>query len=296
VRPGPGADYTEDPYGYRPAHRRRSGLGMIVTVAVGLGLAGAAAIHYGGFGPQSGVTLNPNGGPPLIEADPAPTKSRPDNPGGLVVPNQDKQVYERLQNAKIPPTVERLLPPPEEPLPRPLVTPPVPPLVTVIPPVVATVPAPAPAQPAPQPAPAAEPVPVQPPPAPAANAVPPAPAPVPAKPAPAAPPLSLPKDLFQMAAKQPDPGPAAAPPASGGWRVQLASVRTEADAKAEWKRLTQKFPADLGGMAFLMAKVDLGADKGVFYRVQGAAADEAQARAACAHLQSQSVGCVVVRP
>ncbi|MBK1839959.1 SPOR domain-containing protein [Azospirillum sp. YIM B02556] len=92
--------------------------------------------------------------------------------------------------------------------------------------------------------------------------------------------------------------PAAAPAVTGGsgsWRVQLASVRSEGEAAAEWRRLAGRHPDALGGLAMQVARVDLG-EKGIFYRVQGAGADEARAKSACAQLRAQNVGCVVVRP
>lgn len=95
------------------------------------------------------------------------------------------------------------------------------------------------------------------------------------------------------------PQPAKAAPAvvggSGGWRVQLASVRSEGEAAAEWRRLAGRHPEALGGLSMQVAKVDLG-PKGIFYRVQGAGADEARAKSVCAQLRAQNVGCVVVRP
>ena len=59
--------------------------------------------------------------PPLIAADPSPTKAPPDSPGGIEIPHQDKLVYRRLATAREPAATvpETLLPPPEEPLPRP---------------------------------------------------------------------------------------------------------------------------------------------------------------------------------
>lgn len=54
---------------------------------------------------------------PHIQADPNPFKVRPDNPGGLVIPHQDKLVYGRLGNdvnQGMP--VEHVLPPPEQPM------------------------------------------------------------------------------------------------------------------------------------------------------------------------------------
>lgn len=53
--------------------------------------------------------------PPLIYADPTPYKGRPDHPGGLQVPYQDRLVYSRLSPESQQP-VERLLPQPEQPI------------------------------------------------------------------------------------------------------------------------------------------------------------------------------------
>ncbi|PWC34348.1 SPOR domain-containing protein [Azospirillum sp. TSO35-2] len=110
---------------------------------------------------------------------------------------------------------------------------------------------------------------------------------------------SLPAAPAAKTAPQPaKPAVAAAPTVtggSGGWRVQLASVRSEAEAAAEWKRLAGRHSDALGGLSMQVAKVDLG-DKGTFYRVQGAGADEARAKSVCALLRAQNVGCVVVRP
>jgi hypothetical protein len=60
--------------------------------------------------------VNPNT-PPAITADPAPFKVRPENPGGMMIPHQDKLVYGRLSPDASQP-VERLLPPPEQPMPH----------------------------------------------------------------------------------------------------------------------------------------------------------------------------------
>jgi len=53
--------------------------------------------------------------PPLIYADPTPYKVRPDHPGGLQVPYQDRLVYNRLSPESQQP-VERLLPQTEQPI------------------------------------------------------------------------------------------------------------------------------------------------------------------------------------
>jgi hypothetical protein len=51
---------------------------------------------------------------PLIRADERPTKVKPENPGGMEVPDRDKLIYTQKRA-----TVEHLLPPPEKPMPRP---------------------------------------------------------------------------------------------------------------------------------------------------------------------------------
>lgn len=145
------AQYGADPYGYPPARSGRRGMlalgGAVVGVAA---FAGVIVFAY-----SRGQHAAHNGAPPLLEADAAPTKTRPQDPGGYEVPHQDKLVYERLNAAaSAKPGIERLLPPPEQPLPRPVVSPQVPPLQPA--PVVAVADVPAPQPPAPAPTPAAD--------------------------------------------------------------------------------------------------------------------------------------------
>jgi hypothetical protein len=47
---------------------------------------------------------------PLISAEQGPYKVRPENPGGMMVPHQDKLIYGRLTPSQDPQQVERLLP------------------------------------------------------------------------------------------------------------------------------------------------------------------------------------------
>ncbi|WP_042444172.1 SPOR domain-containing protein [Azospirillum sp. B510] len=360
-------NYAANPYGMPPRQSagKRGLLALGFAVVGVVAFAGAAVVGFRGSSRLSGD------GPPLLTAEQGPTKTRPDQPGGMEVPHQDILAYERLRDhdGGRGNQVERLLPPPEVPLPRPVVTPQMPaavPLPSVasvgqLPPgstatvprdgvaaaVAAAAPLPA-AEPAPGlPAPAvastaqlpatqppaiqptgAQSPPVQPPASVAAK-----PQQPPAKPAPAPqqqvaaakPPAAPPPQQQQQqqnavpsvgqliakleaASQQPAPAKAAAQPAkpapaaapavsggSGGWRVQLASVRSEGEAAAEWRRLAGRHPDALGGLSMQVARVDLG-EKGIFYRVQGAGADEARAKSACAQLRAQNVGCVVVRP
>lgn len=61
------------------------------------------------------MTTSYTGEPPIITAEDTPFKIKPDNPGGIVVPHQDKLVYGRLAPEHQQP-VEHLLPQPEQPI------------------------------------------------------------------------------------------------------------------------------------------------------------------------------------
>ena len=52
----------------------------------------------------------------VVEADSAPVKEKPLDPGGMKIPNQDKTIFETFSSNKPPAQVERVLPPPEEPI------------------------------------------------------------------------------------------------------------------------------------------------------------------------------------
>lgn len=52
---------------------------------------------------------------PVIEPDPRPIKIRPDDPGGLRVPNQDELIFERNRGAPLPSATAQLAPEPEAP-------------------------------------------------------------------------------------------------------------------------------------------------------------------------------------
>jgi hypothetical protein len=84
-----------------------------------------------------------------------------------------------------------------------------------------------------------------------------------------------------------------APTAVGNYRVQLAALKTEADASSAWKRLAAKYPDVLGSLAPHFEKADLGA-KGIYYRVQaGPFTDKNAARDVCAKLKGLGQQCLV---
>ena len=83
--------------------------------------------------------------------------------------------------------------------------------------------------------------------------------------------------------------------ASGQYKVQIGSVRTESEAQEEWKRLQRLYPALVSDMSLTVARADLGA-RGVYYRLQLGPITDAQAAAQrCAELVDHNVGCLVLR-
>lgn len=95
--------------GYRRI-KRQSHRGLAVILAVGV-MAMCASGLWIAYKVSSRQSSPDN--VPLIHADNHPTKVRPEAPGGMQIPNQDKLVFTGTA------PVEKLLPPPEAPLPRP---------------------------------------------------------------------------------------------------------------------------------------------------------------------------------
>ncbi len=259
-----------------------AGCALVVVLAV------AAAVTAGRwlFGDSEQAARTPAEAP-LVKADDAPVKVRPENPGGMQVPNRDMLVYRRLEGASEPPPVERLLPGAEQPVvpPRPVAAPgrePEPeagdaeadsaaageqPEMEAFPNPVDEVEDEA-AKPEPAPTAAIPPKP--------AKTVKPEPAPVAEKPA-----------------ASPSPAPV---PAGGAYQVQLAALSSRDHAQASWSRLSKKHADVLGGLKADILRADLG-EKGVIYRLRaGPAGDEAAARSLCASLAARKVDCIVVRP
>jgi hypothetical protein len=297
------------------ARRRRNRRILMLSTAIVV-VAGALWLFTRGGGDPADV--------PVISAEMTPEKVKPADEGGLQVPNQNVQV---LDNSGQSTEGETVLPPPEQPVTPPEATaeapqPAEPPAVidsdnaTVIedaPPVTAPEPAEepappttaeAPAVPAPAaPEPTAEaPQPTEPEPAaPAVSATTPEPTPEPAVPAPqatatpeAAPaPEPAPKPApttTQESAVTPPPAPAAV----GSSRVQLAAVKSEDMAKAEWAKIQKAHPDLLGSLALTVESVDKNGT--TFYRIQaGPLADRAAAKQLCASLKGQGQDCIVAK-
>lgn len=99
------------------------------------------------------------------------------------------------------------------------------------------------------------------------------------------------KKKIEEAAKKAE---AIQPAAGGNFYVQLASVKSEKDAKAQWPKLQTQF-ASLSDLDLRVQKADLGA-KGTYYRIQGGPVTEADARKLCSSINAQKSGsCVVAK-
>jgi cell division septation protein DedD len=278
-----------------PASSNRRGKRImtgLVAVAAVLGF-GVVLVYAYNKGKQDGTGNTP----PVIQAQEGPSKIRPENPGGMNVPNRDKEVFNRLETDSQSSTVERLLPPPEKPM-----TPPAPP------------PAAAPEDMA-EIAPAAGTegnvaAPLNPP------AAPPTAAPKEIKPLVATPPKAPPVPPVvekpaapsgKVAAKTPAPKakpaaktpakPAAKPAANtGAYGVQMASLKSRAAVEKNWAALKRRHTDLLGKLDLNIESVQLSGGRGTYYRMQaGPLASLAQANALCASLKSRKQGCIVVR-
>lgn len=101
--------------------------------------------------------------------------------------------------------------------------------------------------------------------------------------------------LFNRTAEA-DPGvqPAATPSAGGGYRLQLATSRSEAEAKALWKQASQN--QNLAGMRPEIERVDIGSF-GTFYSLRiGPFPDKAESLKVCNALKRSGIDCSPAMP
>ena len=79
--------------------------------------------------------------------------------------------------------------------------------------------------------------------------------------------------------------------------MQLAAARSPQGARIEWERLRKKHLDLLGDLGLKVTKANLGARKGVFYRLRvGPLVDEKAARQLCQQLTRRQVGCLIIKP
>jgi hypothetical protein len=287
--------YTEAQFDNPPAflenegRRRRSGGLLTVAVVLGLavvGTAGAYAYRSYSGSPRSGT-------PPVIKADNAPSKVVPPTQSGDTAGNK---IYDRIGGAGGP---ERVVSREEQPVdvnanaPRPSFPSvgqggapmqqasnapddgggdlPSPRKIRTVPIQNNAQPA---ARPAPPPAPmAVRTVPVQGSAA-AANA-----------PMQLSPDAPAPSNVRSASAAVPPAGtPTNVTRTTGGYLVQIASQKTEAEAQASFRAAQAKFSNLIGTMSPVIKRADLG-DKGVFYRAMvGPFATQEEAKKLCSNL------------
>ncbi len=257
-----------------------SGRSPLFVVLTGLVLAAFGAVVWVAY--QQGVKQGDRGAPPVIVAEQGPIKVAPDNPGGVVVPDQDKLIYERIASAGPEETPDAsLAPPPETPrdLPAPQRD-------------VAEAPAAAEAPESPGAAEAGE--------AALAEAE-----------AETAQPTAEQVAAEQQAREQAaaltaeiekiDPGAAEAAErqqavASGAFVVQLGAFKQDVDAAQRWETLKNKNNDQLGDRRPDIKRVDLG-EKGVWYRLRvGPFETRADAVAMCEVLRTRGTDCLVAKP
>jgi cell division septation protein DedD len=78
--------------------------------------------------------------------------------------------------------------------------------------------------------------------------------------------------------------------------IQLGSLKSYDMAESEWTRISKKHKDILEGLNFTIQKVDLGADRGIYYRLRtGPFESHEKANEACATLRDRKVDCLVVR-
>ncbi|HTR88252.1 MAG TPA: SPOR domain-containing protein [Reyranella sp.] len=227
--------------------------------------------------------------PLVVQAPTTPARVKPENAGGYVPPDQDKEVYNRISPGAVPTQPEKLLDGPTVPklpangLPVPATAKPEEPKTptpvqqaSTTPAAPTTTPPPG-SQAGPTPPPAAS---TAPPPAGAQPTVTQAPATTP-------PPTEAGPSIASLIDNMSGP--------TGGWRVQIASVKNEDIAKSTWARLQAAHGDVLGSLRMQPTRVDLG-EKGVWYRVQAGPLDEKQAQSICSTLKSRKADCVIVPP
>ena len=82
-----------------------------------------------------------------------------------------------------------------------------------------------------------------------------------------------------------------------GFRVQVGSFRSREEAEAGWIEALANGGELLGGVGHVIAEVDLGADRGIFYRLQaGPLPSWDGAEGLCAELKVRQMDCFVVAP
>ena len=255
-------------------HSRRGRHIMTALVAIAAVLGFSVVILYAyNKGRQAAETKVP----PLIQAQEGPVKVRPESPGGMEVPNRDKEVFTRLEAEKQPERVERLLPPPEKPMTSAATSAIAPKQGMKLELADGTTAAPkAPSLPRP-PTPKLS------------KNDPKIPGPPPAPTAPAKKPVAKKPPAKTLSA-------ASKPSAGGRYRVQISSLPSEAAIRKSWASIKGKHKDLLGNLPLIVERTVLSAGRGTYYRMQvGPLSSKSQAATLCTRLKQRKLSCLVVR-
>lgn len=264
-----------------PMRRRRMRVWIVVGLFLGfVALAWAWAFQRGPGGSGSDV--------PLLVAGAQATREKPTDPGGMKVADIDPLSYD---SGREPPRVENILPGPEKPLPQPVPQPKtvaaVPAVATDAAPAAASADAGATSAKATQVADettAGQPVQLVPVLAPPAE-----------KPAAVVAPVAKPQPKPVAIHEIPKPQPKSMPVEPGGYRLQLASLRSAADARTVEARLKRTYGDVLGSIAFSVVPVNLG-DRGTYYRLIAGPMSQGSASRVCDTLRQRGAACILARP
>ncbi len=230
----------------------------------------------------------------VVEADPTPMKEKPEDPGGMQFPNQDKVIFETISgDGGEPPRVERILPAPEEPIAASAnneTTTWVNDKITQN----ADEPESKTGDKADDKAAAERKVDV------AQEFV--REAAVDKKPAPvkaAAEEIASfkqdkkPVEVQEKPAEVLDKAVKAAPKPTGDAKAQLGAYGSDKEARAAWDSIKSKFSSVLSGHDYVVVKADLGA-KGIFYRLRVTGfADSADVKSFCSKLSAKGQACIL---
>lgn len=262
----------------RPS-RRYSVLAAIVILAA---FGGFVLYSYFGDASEPGDQL---GALPVLRADIESGKQRPEDPGGMEVPYQDRVVLNDLEEGSEGGRVERLLPPPESPnLPAGSES------LTELPALGVS-----------EKAETIEDLLTQ-------DGMPAADSPaVPGDEAVVEEAQGVAENEEQQVAtlaikeapkSVPEPEESGVAPAAGvenAFVVQLASVKEKGRIAVEWRKLQEKHPDLLGGKDYLIQEVKI-ENQGTFYRLQtGKFSSRGEADNLCADLKARSQHCIVVK-
>jgi Flp pilus assembly protein TadD len=84
-------------------------------------------------------------------------------------------------------------------------------------------------------------------------------------------------------------------PAAGDYAVQLAAFRDKETAETSWNGLKNQAPDLLDKHQPMVLRADLGAEKGIYYRLRTGNMARQAAETLCSDLQARSMDCMVVR-